>query len=73
MLTSKFKPPYMHDTANAFFTLINSVICCRSSLQAKWTKALEEAQMLSKLIRSLRDGVSVQADHHASNNDVVAD
>jgi len=22
MLTSKFKPPYMHDTAHAFFTLI---------------------------------------------------
>ena len=36
-------------------------------------KTLEDAQKVSKLIRSSCDEVSVHADRHASNNDAVAD
>jgi len=63
----------MHDTAHAFFTLIGhyqwrtfySVNCCRSSQQTWVDTSFEETQMLSKLMRSFCDGVSVQADRHA--------
>ena len=36
-------------------------------------KTLQEAQRVSKLIRSSCDEVSVHADRHVSNNDAVAD